>query len=215
MMKKHFAMYGHIDAFILHQKLTYCYGFIQYKSVHSAAAALQHRHHFVGGFRIKVSVADSWHQPTSSTDDIPAQIDTTGENVAHDTDIEETNILILDDDCLFHIFGFLNCIDLGAVNQTCQRFQKVAGFAFRRKHKAVNLTMSDLPGYSNVGTNQLTLLQVRNLFIGHGSHIQKLHVAALSFKQENRYRALECIIRNCNTLKCLHLTGFHMKVSSP
>lgn len=215
MLQKHFALYGKIEFFILHQKLTYCYGFIQYTSVHSAAAALQQRHHFVCGFRIKVSVADSWHQPLTSNDGTPAQINLAVKSDTDETDDDQTrdtHILGLDDDCLYHIFGFLDCIDLGAVHQTCQRFQRVAGYAFRVKHKSINLTMTDLPDYSNVAASQLTLLQIRNLFIGHGSQLQKLQVAALSFKQENRYRALDCIIRHCNTLKSLGLTGFHIKV---
>lgn len=213
-LQKHFALYGKIEIFILHQKLTYCYGFIQYSSVYSAAAALQHRHHFVCGFRIKVSKADSWHQPITRIDDIPAQIDSPVNDDVSDTSqtSNDIHILDLDDNCLDHIFGYLDCIDLGAVNQTCQRFQQVAGYVFRLKHKAINLTMTDLPDYSNVGTSQLTLLQIRNLFIGHGSQIHRLQVAALSFKQENRYRALDCIIRYCNSLKSLSLTGFHIKV---
>lgn len=212
LLRKHFQLFGPIDYFTLHLKLNYCYGFIQFTSVYSAASALRSQHHYVSGFRIKVSAADSWHQPRN-TEDAAAQKDEA--SVTTETDQSEDRILqILDlnDDCLFDIFNMLNCIDLSAVDQTCTRFQRVAADVFRRKHSAVNLTMTELPGYSNVGTSQLTLFQIRNLFKAYGSQIQKLHVAALSFKQENRYRVLDLIIRNCRTLKSLCLTGFYIKV---
>ncbi|XP_031630466.1 uncharacterized protein LOC116345337 [Contarinia nasturtii] len=217
-LKKHFMMFGAIDSFTLHLKLSYCYGFIQYKSVHSAAAALKNQHPYVCGFRIKVSVADSWHQPITTQQDMATQ--NNDENAVDDDNGSETGVdpklvqvLDLNDDCLYDIFNMLNCIDLSAVDQTCLRFQKVAGDVFRKKHTAINLTMTNLPGYSNVGTSQLTLLQIRNLFIGYGPQIRKLQVAALSFKQENRYRVLDSIIRTCTGLESLSLTGFIIKES--
>lgn len=159
-------------------------------------------------------MADSWHQPITMTEDVGTQND---EAVERDSssqfDNELLNILDLNDDCLFDIFNMLNCIDLSSVDQTCMRFQRVAGDVFRKKHTAINLTMTDLPGYSNVGFSQLTLLQIRNLIMGYGSAIQKLQVAALSFKQDNRYRVLDLIIRGCTGLKSLCLTGFYIKVS--
>lgn len=214
MLQKHFALFGEIDYFTLHLKLSYCYGFIQYDTVYGAAAALATTHHFVSRFRIKVSMADSWHQPVTKTDDAATQADeSTKKNESQAIDSRLLNILDLNDDCLYDIFNMLNTIDLSSVDQTCVRFQRVAGDVFRRNHTAINLTTSDLPGYSNVGTGQLTLLQIRNIFMGYGPLIQKLQVTALSFKQENRYRVLDQVIRSCTTLKSLHLTGFHIKVS--
>lgn len=213
LLRKHFQLFGAIDYFTLHLKLNYCYGFIQFTSVYSAASALRSQHHYVSGFRIKVSAADSWHQPRNTEEETAPQNDEA--SVATETDQSEDhilNILDLNDDCLFDIFNMLNCIDLSAVDQTCTRFQRVASDVFRRKHTAINLTMTELPGYSNVGNSQLTLFQIRNLLRGYGAQIQKIHVAALSFKQENRYRVLDLIIRNCKTLKSLCLTGFYIKV---
>lgn len=213
-LQNHFVLFGEIDYFTLHLKLNYCYGFIQYKSVYSAAAALRSHHHYVSGFRIKVSVADSWHQPVTKTEDATTKVtDSTTLNESKQSDLRLIHVLDLNDDCLYDIFNMLNCIDLSSIDQTCQRFRRVAGDIFRRKHTAINLTMSDLQGYSNVGTSQLTLLQIRNLLKGYGSQIQKLQVGALSFKQENRYRVLDQIIRTCVTLKSLCLTGFYIKVS--
>lgn len=220
-MLGHFAKFGKIDSFILHLKLSYCYGFIQYESMQSAASALQNQHHRVCGFRIKVNVADSWHQPAptqpnastqNDNEDLNATAAVNDSNQSDEVDDKLVHVLDLNDDCLYDIFNMLNCIDLSAVDQTCTRFQRVAGDVFRKKHTAINLTMSNLPGYSNVGTTQLTLFQIRNLFIGYGQIIRKLQVAALSFKQENRHRVLDSIIRMCTGLKSLSLTGFFIKV---
>lgn len=158
-------------------------------------------------------MADSWHQPITTTEDIATQNDEiVDESENNQVENELLQVLDLNDDCLFDIFNLLNCIDLSSVDQTCMRFQRVAGDVFRKKHTAINLTMTDLPGYSNVGVSQLTLLQIRNLIIGYGAQIQKLQVAALSFKQENRYRVLDLILRGCSSLKSLCLTGFFIKV---
>lgn len=183
--------------------------------MYSASAAIHSQHHYVGGLRIKVSVADSWHQPIDLKKETDANTDAElTKTKSNDNDQQIIDILDLNDDCLFDIFNMLNSIDLSAVDQTCLRFQKVAGDVFRRKHTAINLTMTTLPGnWSNVGTSQLTLFQIRNLLKGFGTEIQKLHVAALSFKQENRYRVLDLIIRNCSGLKSLCLTGFFIKVN--
>lgn len=175
----------------MHHKLSYCYGFIQYKSVYSAASALRSQNHYVCGYKLKVSVADSWHQPVTITTEDGIQIDgahgggssSSSNMAAYNTaatttaaaaatanttasssagaNSDQLNMLDLNDDCLFHIFGMLNCIDLSAVDQTCMRFQRVAGDVFRKKHTAINLTVTTLPGWSNIGASQLTLLQIR------------------------------------------------------
>lgn len=212
MLRKHFALFGRIEHFILHLKLSYCYGFIQYKSVHSAAAALRNQQHYVGGFKIKVSVADSWHQPLTTTNNGIQMEPAINGNLQPDEHSKQFHIFGLNDDCLFHIFDMLNCMDLSAVDQTCLRFQWVAADVFRKKHTAINLTMTDLNDWSNVGVSELTLLKVRSLIVSYGAQIQKLQVAAVSFKPENRYRVLDLIIRNCTALKTICLTGFFMKV---
>lgn len=211
MFKKHFALYGPMDFFQLHKKPSYCYGFIQYKSVYSAAAALRSTHHFVSGYRIKVTVADSWHQPTSQEDDI-AQNDSSQDGESQQAN-RQLHVLDLNDDCLLEIFSYLNCIDLSACNQTSVRFSQIAGEVFRKKHTSINLTDTVLGEYSNVGSSHLTLLQIRNLFVSFGSQIRKLKVASMSFKEENRYRVLDLIMRSCAQLRALCLTGFSIKES--
>lgn len=201
LLRKHFAEFGPIDHFTLHLKLSYCYGFIQYKSVYSAATALRNQHHYVAGFKIKVSVADSWHQPLTTEKNGLRRNSAHGSNEASENS-EQLNIHDLNDDCLLHVFGYMNCIDLSSIDQTCVRFQRLAGEVFRKNHLSIDLER----------VSSLTLLQIRSLFVSYGSQIQKLQVAAVSFKQENRYRVLDLIIRSCTTLKTLCLTGFYIKV---
>lgn len=160
---------------------------------------------------MKVSVADSWHQPASSENNL-AQADSSQEGESEGQS-SQLHIYDLNDDCLIEVFNYLNCIDLSACDQTSVRFSHIANEVFRKKHTAINLTDTTLSGYSNVGMNQLTLLQIRNLFVSFGSQIQKLKVASMSFKEENRYRVLDLIIRSCNRLRVLCLTGFYFKES--
>lgn len=198
---------------------------------------MRSQNHYVCGYKLKVSVADSWHQPQTITTEDGVQIDgaqtsssmtddgtttalasassvtaASSSSSASAANSDQLVMLDLNDDCLLHIFGMLNCIDLSAVDQTCMRFQRVAGDVFRKKHTAINLTAINLPGWSNIGASQLTLLQIRSLFMAFGSKIEKLQVTAVSFKQENRYRVLDLIIRSCTALKTLILTGFYIKV---
>lgn len=204
-------MFGPIDSLTMHYKLNYCYGFIQFKSVYSAAAALRCNDHYVHRYRMRVAVADSWHQPGSHDDDAATQNDS---SIESESDVAENRImhmLDLNDDCLYDILSYLNCIDLSSMDQTCVRLRQIARNLFRKNHTAINLTDTTLPGYSNVGTDALTLLQIRNLFVNFGPQIQKLKIGSMSFKVENRSRVLDLMVRNCLTLKELCLTGFFVK----
>lgn len=213
MLRNHFISFGPIDHFTLHLKLRYSYGFIQYKTVYSAAAALRNKHHLVGGYRVKVSVADSWHQP-NSTEDNNTQNDSSIDSDSSETMESRTvQMLDLNDDCLIDVFSYLNFNDLVSVNQTCIRFQPLSEHVFRKKHTAINLTDTPIDDYSNVDESSFTLLQIRNLFVSFGPQIQKLKVASNSFKQENRYRVLDLLIRSCTSLRVLCLTGFYIKES--
>lgn len=211
MLQKHFGLYGKIEFIDLHEKPTHRYGFIQYTSVQSAAAALHRRYHFVFGFLIKVSVAYSHHQPLTSIDDISAQVSSLARSETKN-EHDDTHILELDDDCLYHIFGFFNCIDMSAVHQTCKRFQCVAEYSIRAKREAINLTMIELPDYNNIAATQLTLLQIRNLFVVYGEKLQKLRISALFINEVERNQALECIFANYSSPKSLYLNGFHLVV---
>lgn len=204
-------MFGPIDSLKMHYKLTYCYGFIQYKSVYSAAAALRCTHHVVCRLRIKVSVADSWHQPGSGQDDNTMQNDSSIESESDVAECRLMQMLDLNDDCLYEILKFLNCIDLSSTDQTCQRMRQISKNVFRKQHTSINLTDTTLADYSNVGTDALTLLQIRNLFVSFGPQIQKLKIGSMSFKAGNRSRVLDLMIRHCTSLKHLCLTGFFFK----
>lgn len=214
MLQKHFALYGKIEFIDLHEKPTHRYSYIQYTSVHSAAAVLHHRHHFVRGFRIKVSVAYSHHQPITSIDDISAQISSLAKSETKNEN-DDTHFLELNDDCLYHIFGFFNCIDMSAVHQTCKRFQRVAEYLIRAKREAINLTMTKLPDYNNIAATQLTkftLFQIRNLFVVYGENLRKLRISAFLINETERNQALECIFAKYTSPKSLVLNGFHLVV---
>lgn len=204
-------MFGPFDSLTMHYKLSYCYGFIQYKSVYSAAAALRYQHHIVRGMRVRVLVADSWHQP-GSQDDNAAQNDSI-ETESDVSDKQGLQFMNLNDDCLYEILSHLSFFDLSSMDQTCVRLQQLSRDVFHKRHTALNLTDTTLCGYSNVGANSLTLLQIRNLLSCFGPQIAKLKIGAISFKTENRSRVLDLVVRHCTTLKHLCLTGFYIKDS--
>lgn len=62
---KKFQLHGEIEQFTLQHKQTYTSGFILYKSLLSAAKALAHTYCRINGQKVRVSAADSWHQPDS------------------------------------------------------------------------------------------------------------------------------------------------------
>lgn len=190
-------------------KVNSCYGFVRYRSVYNASSTLNDKRHYIQGNKIRLYVADSWHQPqTSRCSDGKLKRPSDGQR----SGLEPMQLLDLNDDCFYEIFERLNLVDLISMARTCVRFQQLALETFRRIHTAVNLTQTNLPGHSNIGVPEMTLFQSRNLFLGFGRYIQKLELAALSFKPENRYRVLQLVMSKCSALKSLNLTGFNIKV---
>lgn len=193
---KYLGLFGTIESQVFLKKHCRLLGFVQYSNPLCAATVLQKRKHFFSGFWIKVSAADSWHQPTYET---------------QNHQLLSAHILDLNDDCLHHVFGFLNSIDLAAVHYTCRRFKCVAGYEFRVNHGSVNLTKATFPGYIQVDAPRLRLLQIRHLVSAHGSSLHRLQVAADYF--QNPYRALGYIFRQCFSLNTLGLLGFDVTVN--
>lgn len=66
----------------------------------------------------------------------------------YDSPIEGTGdegVLMLNDDCLVHIFRFMSLTDLGSIKATCKRFSQVADLSFKlRKDKSLTIDDENL-----------------------------------------------------------------------
>lgn len=235
-MIKYFQHYGNIERFSLLNNPKYTSGFVCYESVMSAAKAMKRSYCRVNGVSCKVTAADSWHQPNSeeelkqieaqsswgkgwsesakSDEKCSAAADEAkagcSKDVAPIETVEsapETNLLGLNDDCLVEIFGYLNVIELCAVNQIPGRIHRIAQQVYRMHHTTLDLSHVS----STVNYYELTLHKARNVFQCFGASIVKLKVAALAFKVENRSRVVDLIVRYCPNLKSIEFIDFQFR----
>lgn len=179
---KHFASFGPIEWSEIYTERNRCHGNIRYKTVHSAKLVRNVVDHYIGISRVIISSKDdatSIRRPIKNT----------------------TNMLDMNDDCLYEILNHLNCMELCVVDQTCIRLRKIARNLFRVKHSAIDLTQQP-------NASKLSLAYVKHLFVHFGSEIQKLKINANSFHSSERSAILELLFRNCTALRHLCLTGF-------
>lgn len=238
-MIKYFQSHGEIEQFIMLNKPNYTSGFVCYKSLLSAAKALKNTFCRINGLGVRVSAADSWHQPDSESEvsqiearqnwgdvwskssksdekcvaaaDDGAAAGCSKEMAAFDAaqSQSQTKLLGLNDDCLVEILNYLDAVDLCAVNQIAGRLHRIAQQVFRMHFTTLDLSHIS----SNVNYYELTLYKARNLFQCFGASIVQLKVAALAFKVEKRPRVVDLIVRHCPNLKSLEFIDFQFRNS--
>lgn len=218
-------------------KPNYTSGFVCYKSLLSAAKTLKTSFCRINGLGVRVSAADSWHQPDSENelsqmevrsnwhddwskssksdekssaagdDEAGCSKEMVASEAAAAESVTKTKLLGLNDDCLVEIFSYLDAVDLCAVNQIAGRLHRIAQQVFR-----MHFTTLDLSHISSmVNYYELTLYKARNLFQCFGASIVQLKVAALAFKLEKRSRVVDLIVRHCSNLKSLEFIDFQFR----
>lgn len=172
----------------------------------------------ISNFKVKVSAADSWHQPDSRNeidkikltsnhryDVAECSTEKLDPNNDNETSTNGTiNLLDLNDDCLTEIFTYLNVIDLCTVDRLNERSHRVAQGIFHKRYTVMDLTYES----KALIYFELTLHKIRNLLKCFGHQIVELKVAALAFKMEYRSRVLDLITRYCMNLKLFECTEF-------
>lgn len=207
-VKEYFQKFGDVEEVILIKKATNISGFVQFVSATSAASVLHVSKHHIGKNSIKVSAADSWHQPITPVEnkiDVPGlllkrEIVTTKSSLTkelHD----------LNDYCLMELFDYLNVIDLGAMAQTCVRFQYIAQNVFRTKHG--KLDFDDVVLIKTDDSQMpLTLYKTRNILKSFGQYINTINISAQQFLTKDKGRITDMVLRFCPNLQSLRLHAF-------
>lgn len=191
--------YGPINYVTYHcerRKTSPNFALVTFRCAEDAMASISSRRFFV-------QPAESWHQPnyniTSRREIWSKSVSIkTKSNKLHDNGTEDSLFLRLNDDCLLHIFKFLNRTDIIYLSRTCNRLRTLADRRLSKIWNIVNL--------SGKNRRPLSLMNLRTLCIGIGHYIQSLTINghALRFPHE---RYLDLVFRKCTKLKELNLIG--------
>lgn len=209
-------MFGEIENVRMHRKPGYCMTFVLFKNALDAASALSNRFQRVNGKVLRVLPADSWHQPTVTSDTNDSTENNDEKNAAGATrndqnsnDISGTTISDLNDDCLMEVFNRLSIKSLCNVAEVSKRFKQNAETVFSLEYKCFD----PIKLYSlNDGHFEVTLNEFRNVLKNFGSLINELTVSKMTFKSSQNNRILDLILKYCKgTLKTLELDGFTIK----
>lgn len=202
----YFSTFGAVQNVRIHKKSTHTFGFVTFTRAESAAVALAKTVHKINGREIEIAEADSWHQEkpmekfnnheaaaTASTKDIELPIELTNRT--------GTNMLDMNDDCLYEIFSpkLMSIMDLCSVAETCSRLKQIANRNFTRAYKCCNFNELSLK----------TIHEVRRFLINFGSLITELTIK--SDLNGMSVRILDLVIRYCkNTLESLTLKQYEI-----
>lgn len=141
--------------------------------------------------KIRINAADSWHQTSNNN----------ATELSIPIDNSEFTLLRLNDDCLLHLYKFLDILDIINLSKTCDRlqelnepiFQKCENFDLNKHSKAPLFDFS------------LSLMDVRTLLTNLGQYIRCLTINGSLLKSPNQSRYLDLIYRLCPQLNELRL----------
>lgn len=227
----HFQTHGKVEKLHVLVNRNYTSGFVCYKSLISASKAMKQPHCRIAGQNVRVSAADSWHQPDSTDEHSKIETkperkerqstrtlndqSTSGAGCSRQMDpianecvatASSTTLVNLNDDCLCEILSYLDVIDLCAINEIPE-LHRLAQQVFR-----VHYTTLDLSHASTiVNYYDLTLHKLRNLLRCFGTLIVGLKVSANAFQVEKRPRVVDLIVRHCPNVTSLELIDFHFR----
>lgn len=125
-VKEYFAQFGKIDSVEMNSENGIQCGFVKFKLVDGATAALLNAIHRISSYDVTVEAAEPWHQP-------------------------DQILNALDDDCLRAIFKYFKLKDLTNAADVCNRFKECAEDAFSHNYKTVNLDPEDTNILINFG----------------------------------------------------------------
>lgn len=238
---KYFQSHGNIEQFNLLNNWNYTSGFVCYKSLLSAPKALKHSYCRINGQSVRVSAADSWHQPDSKKELSQIEMktkksDAFSKSTESDENCASADDTIADSECVAGCSKEITTSDaaeslpqtkLLGLNDDCLveilnyldvidlcAVNHISGRLNRIAQQVfrTHFTTLDLSHVSStVNYYELTLHKARNLFQCFGASIVKLKVAALAFKVENRTRVVDLIVRHCPNLKSLEFIDFQFR----
>ncbi|XP_059612565.1 uncharacterized protein LOC132259041 [Phlebotomus argentipes] len=122
-------------------------------------------------------------------------------------EVPRTNaILQLNDDCLCHIFTYLNIWQVMLMEKVCKRFKIVARMIYKRTHE-LNFTVL----WEQKNTGNITMRDVRNISARLAPHIHTLVAASEDFYSPcDVITHILDICKDCSKLKNLRLCSFEI-----
>ncbi|XP_037024864.1 uncharacterized protein LOC119066463 [Bradysia coprophila] len=114
------------------------------------------------------------------------------------------NILVLNDDCLYHIYEFLPIIDWCSLRDTCTRFRTISDDQFNRRSKTFKLSqISD--------RDRLKLSEVKRVLRTFGKSMKTLSINQNHFAKLMDWNGLAPFLeRYCESLVDLELVSFRL-----
>ncbi|XP_053988017.1 uncharacterized protein LOC128890357 [Hylaeus anthracinus] len=143
-LTKLFSKYGYVERCYLRRNgVKSNYGFVTFDSVESAVRA-RRRDIVLHNRYLRIVPADPWHQPDSienqyyNKDWQKSEKNQSVEQCTQDfvqSDVTDTSIQILNDDCLTHIFLQLPIVDRIRIERVCKRWRAISQESWRNVKK--------------------------------------------------------------------------------
>jgi hypothetical protein len=250
-VKSYFIRFGLVENVNIYSNKHHKFSFITFNNCEDAVKCLRHTKHTLNRKKLRVSIADSWHQPKTTVpppqnehqpepEDGPStstaacgsspsspSSSTTPDSKTIEPAAQENlagyQLLFLNDDCLMHIFSFLDIYELVKIVDVCPRFREIIISTYKRYK---NFDFRNVKGmhshsfrgdvylfsfafFQSTANASLTLMESREILSNIGSHIHNLVVSSDKFNKAP-HRLLELIPKFCQNLEGLSLEGFYI-----
>lgn len=107
-------------------------------------------------------------------------------------DSDNLSLLILNDDCLLHVFGYLDLMDVLNTSEVCERLEKVATDHYKRVKFFKWKGLGDTPNHL-----------AKKIFPKIGRYLVELVIYGLYSDQNNYSDFIAAVRNNCTNLKCV------------
>lgn len=192
--------FGAVENTRIYDKKEHSYMFVTLANYEDAHRALGKKYHSLPTRRrLIVRAADSWHQPKN---DIAQNTENSNDAGGYVYDPNIPSLDVLNDDCLLHLFDFLNIIDLLKIHKLSNRYNAVVDTYSK---KFTTFDFDRIPG-----APELTLMIARDILIFLGPIVKNLCINGDEFKQ-GQNRLLDIAARKCQVLESLEIDGFQLR----
>ncbi|XP_037044884.1 uncharacterized protein LOC119080591 [Bradysia coprophila] len=116
------------------------------------------------------------------------------------SNLDQRNILLLNDDCFYHIFKFLPIIEWCSLRETCTRFRTISDYLFKRQAETFRLL-----------SYNFTVNEVKRVLRNFGQFIKKLSINQNYFRGDEDFNELlpylECYCRSLSDVKFVNFNA--------
>lgn len=164
---------------------------------------------FLMSKRFRARPADGFHQQSAHPD-----IKKSSENSKYPLvdDVSDFALCRLNNDCLSHLFQFLNIMDILSLSRTCVRIQELAEPDLRKKCKTIDF--GDTLKLQGENDYYLYRSVYYSLLNDLGKYIKSLKISNTDLElilfHDNYVNILDNVYRSCASLQQLHLVKIHL-----